>query len=127
MDTQRPSDPVDASRVEQFMALYSSHQRRLYLYTLTLLPTSLDAEDVFQDANLVLWRKFDQYQAGTNFFRLGLQNHPLHGPEAPRESAPDGSALGPRRLSTDWPKWRSYRLSTSTNSIAKPSSTAWRG
>jgi RNA polymerase sigma-70 factor, ECF subfamily len=68
MDAERPSEPVEASRVEQFMALYSSHQRRLYLYTLTLLPAAVDAEDVFQEANLVLWRKFDQYQAGTNFF-----------------------------------------------------------
>jgi RNA polymerase sigma-70 factor, ECF subfamily len=50
------------------MALYSVYQRRLYLYALTLLPSSHDAEDVFQAANLVLWRKFDQYQAGTNFY-----------------------------------------------------------
>ena len=40
----------------------------LYLYTFALLPNSADAEDVFQEANLVLWRKFDQYQTGTNFF-----------------------------------------------------------
>lgn len=68
MDTGRPSEFVEASRVEQFMALYSSHQRRLYLYTLALLPVSPDAEDVFQESNLVLWQKFDEYQAGTNFF-----------------------------------------------------------
>ena len=50
------------------MSLYSAHQRRLYLYTLSLLPVSVDAEDVFQEANLVLWRKFDRYEEGTNFF-----------------------------------------------------------
>jgi RNA polymerase sigma-70 factor, ECF subfamily len=68
METGRPSESVDAGRVEQFMALYASHQRRLYLYARTLLPASVDAEDVFQETNLVLWRKFDEYQAGTNFF-----------------------------------------------------------
>ncbi len=31
---------------------------------MTLLPASVDAEDVLQEANLVLWRKFDQYQPG---------------------------------------------------------------
>ncbi|MBN1395089.1 MAG: sigma-70 family RNA polymerase sigma factor [Pirellulales bacterium] len=68
MDTNGRPDSVEPRRVEQFMALYSSHQRRLYLYALTLLPDSVDAEDVLQEANLVLWRKFDQYRQGTNFF-----------------------------------------------------------
>jgi RNA polymerase sigma-70 factor (ECF subfamily) len=64
----QPPESVDTRRVEQFMALYSGHQRRLYLYTLALIPAASDAEDVFQDANLVLWQKFGQYQEGTNFF-----------------------------------------------------------
>ena len=59
---------VRAARVEQFMTLYSSHQKRLYLYALTLLPTSSEADDVIQDANLVLWQKFDEFEANTNFF-----------------------------------------------------------
>ena len=68
MDTDQRREPGEMGRGEQFLALYSSHQRRLYLYTMTLLPVSVDAEDVLQEANLVLWRKFDQYQPGTNFF-----------------------------------------------------------
>ncbi len=68
MDTGQFPKSVEVEQVEQFMALYASHQRRLYLYACTLLPTSADAEDVFQEANLVLWRKFSQYQPNTNFF-----------------------------------------------------------
>jgi RNA polymerase sigma-70 factor, ECF subfamily len=68
MNGKQPSGSLERERVEQFMALYSSHQRRLYLYAVALLPTSADAEEVFQEANLVLWRKFHQYQLGTNFF-----------------------------------------------------------
>jgi len=68
MDVGQAPKSVEVAQVEQFMALYASHQRRLYLYACTLLPTSADAEDVFQEANLVLWRKFDQYQPNTNFF-----------------------------------------------------------
>jgi len=55
-------------QVEDFVSLYSSHQRRLYLYALTLLPASADVDDVMQEAALVLWRKFDLYESGTNFF-----------------------------------------------------------
>lgn len=73
MDAVPTPQSVDAERVEQFMALYSSHQRRLYLYAITLLPNSFDAEDALQEANLVLWRKFDQYRQGTNFFAWACQ------------------------------------------------------
>jgi RNA polymerase sigma-70 factor (ECF subfamily) len=73
MDDGRRSDAPEVLRGEQFMTLYSGHQRRLYLYTMTLLPASVDAEDVLQETNLVLWRKFDQYQPGTNFFAWACQ------------------------------------------------------
>jgi RNA polymerase sigma-70 factor, ECF subfamily len=73
MDEERRTDPSEVRRGEQFMTLYSGHQRRLYLYTMTLLPAAVDAEDVLQETNLVLWRKFDQYQPGTNFFAWACQ------------------------------------------------------
>ena len=73
MDEGFRAETSEVQRGEQFMALYSSHQRRLYLYTMTLLPASVDAEDVLQEANLVLWRKFDQYAMGTNFFAWACQ------------------------------------------------------
>jgi RNA polymerase sigma-70 factor, ECF subfamily len=73
MNDGRRSAESEIPRGEQFMALYSGHQRRLYLYTMTLLPASVDAEDVLQETNLVLWRKFDQYVPGTNFFAWACQ------------------------------------------------------
>ena len=73
MDEGSRSDTSEVQRGEQFMALYSGHQRRLYLYTMTLLPASVDAEDVLQEANLVLWRKFDQYEPDSNFFAWACQ------------------------------------------------------
>lgn len=73
MEEGHQSDASEIPRGERFMALFSSHQRRLYLYAVTLLPTSVDADDVLQETNLVLWRKFDQYQPGTNFFAWACQ------------------------------------------------------
>jgi RNA polymerase sigma-70 factor, ECF subfamily len=51
-----------------FMALYSAHQRRLFHYVAGLLPNAADADEVFQEVNLVLWENFSQYREGTNFF-----------------------------------------------------------
>ena len=73
MQDGRGPDGGEAHCGEQFMALYSSHQRRLYLYTVTLMCGAVDADDVFQEANLVLWQKFDQYREGTNFFAWACQ------------------------------------------------------
>ena len=73
MHNARPPEGGEARRGERFMALYSSHQRRLYLYTVTLMCGAVDAEDVFQEANVVLWQKFSQYQEGTNFFAWACQ------------------------------------------------------
>lgn len=50
------------------MSLIMSHQRRLFQYILALSPHVSDAEDILQETNLVLWRKFEQFQVGTNFF-----------------------------------------------------------
>ncbi len=34
----------------------------------TLLPTWHDVDEVLQETSMLLWKKFDQYQMGTNFF-----------------------------------------------------------
>jgi RNA polymerase sigma-70 factor, ECF subfamily len=52
----------------EFLELYSHNYPRLQFYLLTLLPIADDAADVLQETSLVLWRKFDTYTTGTNFF-----------------------------------------------------------
>jgi RNA polymerase sigma-70 factor, ECF subfamily len=55
-------------RVAEFLELYSSHFPRLQFYVTALLPTANDASDVLQETSMVLWRKFDTFELGTNFF-----------------------------------------------------------
>ncbi len=55
------------------MTLYARHQRRLYLFILALICDPVDAEDLLQETNLILWRKFDQWQRGTNFYAWAAQ------------------------------------------------------
>jgi len=59
---------VGRDRMAEFVELYSSHYPRLQFYIMAMLPTANDASDVLQETSLVLWRKFDTFQSGTNFF-----------------------------------------------------------
>jgi len=54
-------------RMEQFVELYSQNYPRLQYYLMALLPTSNDAADVIQETSLVLWKKFDSFEMGSNF------------------------------------------------------------
>ncbi|MCE9552429.1 MAG: sigma-70 family RNA polymerase sigma factor [Planctomycetes bacterium] len=55
-------------RSDDFVSQLTGCQSSLFAYILSLLPDVEAAQDVLQDANLVLWRKGDEYVPGTNFF-----------------------------------------------------------
>lgn len=64
-----PREQIENSKVERFARLLAKCQRRVFLYVLGLLHNATDAEEVLQETNLVLWRKFDQFEPGTEFDR----------------------------------------------------------
>jgi RNA polymerase sigma-70 factor, ECF subfamily len=55
-------------KVKRFMTHLLRHQDRLYHYIRSLEPRHQDADDVLQEAYLVLWEKFDEYHEDTNFY-----------------------------------------------------------
>lgn len=55
-------------RGEEFLRLFAQAQRRIHAYILALVYDANTAADLLQEVNIVLWRKFDQYESGTNFF-----------------------------------------------------------
>lgn len=59
---------ADQEKLDRFVQLFSEHQLRLYRYIVTLISNHVDAEEVFQNANLVMWKKFDDFQLDTNFY-----------------------------------------------------------
>jgi RNA polymerase sigma-70 factor (ECF subfamily) len=68
MDDRSPSPPIDSStRTAKFVPLLSANARRIYGYILTLLPNPADAEEVFQEVNILLWERFDEFEEDTNF------------------------------------------------------------
>lgn len=59
---------VTGDRMAEFVELYSRYYPRLQFYLMALLPSPNDAADVLQESSLVLWKKFDTYESGTNFY-----------------------------------------------------------
>jgi RNA polymerase sigma-70 factor, ECF subfamily len=60
---------VTQSRAEEFLTLYSGAQRWLLAYLMALLGNRDDAEEVFQETTLALWRSFDEFTPGRDFSR----------------------------------------------------------
>lgn len=50
------------------MRLMAEHERWLAAYVYSLLPTAtVDADDILQEAKIVMWKQFGRFEAGTNF------------------------------------------------------------
>lgn len=64
---QPAGKPTDLDR-EEFARLFSRNARRIYGFIMTLVFNHHDAEEVFQNTNVVLWNKFAEFQPGSNFF-----------------------------------------------------------
>ena len=58
---------------EEFVALFVRHEAAIHSFVLTLLPDAIAAEDIVQQASMTMWRRFDQYQRGTNFRNWAFQ------------------------------------------------------
>jgi RNA polymerase sigma-70 factor (ECF subfamily) len=66
-------DTTSDEKYERFLKLYQANQDRIFRFIVTLLPHYSAAEDMMQDTMLVMWRKFDQFEEGTNFAAWGTQ------------------------------------------------------
>lgn len=52
---------------QQFAELFVTHQRRVYGFILTVVPHTADADEIFQDTSLILWKKIDSFELGSDF------------------------------------------------------------
>jgi RNA polymerase sigma-70 factor (ECF subfamily) len=66
----------ERTQLDSVLEHFARYQRRLYLYILGLVVSPADAEEVLQETNIVVWKKCDQFQSGTDFrawvFRIAL-------------------------------------------------------
>lgn len=66
MTTPRESDECNFGR------LFVQYEARLYGYIRSLVTHQTDAEDLLQETASVLWQKFHEFQAGTNFLAWAM-------------------------------------------------------
>ncbi|WP_298867855.1 sigma-70 family RNA polymerase sigma factor [uncultured Gimesia sp.] len=72
--TDQPVFPdTESEQGREFITLFTKSQRRIYLYILSVVPHPLEAEEILQNTNLVIWKKAQQFEAGTNFFAWACQ------------------------------------------------------
>ena len=57
----------ERDQTETFIGHVMEHQRELYAFILSMLPNLTEADDVLQETNMVLWRKREEFEPGTNF------------------------------------------------------------
>ena len=57
----------DPGVTRDFVELMTQYQGRLYGYILSLSGDPDAANDVLQEANIVLWKQWNQFEPGTNF------------------------------------------------------------
>jgi len=58
---------------EEFIKLFTKYQRRVFLFILSQVPNPVDAEEIHQETNVIIWRKFDRFELGTNFLAWACQ------------------------------------------------------
>lgn len=58
---------------ERFVSHFVRHERSIYSFLMTIVPNDVDVEEIVQDASLVMWQKFSQFEEGTNFRNWAFQ------------------------------------------------------
>ena len=56
-----------ASREEEFIELLTCHKHQLFNFIFCILHSLSDAEDVFQQTSIALWKNFDQFESNSDF------------------------------------------------------------
>ena len=58
---------MDSKRHERFAELFVRNQNRIYRYICSVIPNRADAEELFQQTNLTLWRRWDRFDPSREF------------------------------------------------------------
>lgn len=66
-------DVISRDAGEQYMRLFLANEQRIYSFILSLVHHWADADDLMQETCEVLWRKFDQFEPGSNFTAWAMQ------------------------------------------------------
>lgn len=60
------ANPVDPQH-DQFLELFVRHQDRVFAYIVSMVPQWRDAEDIFQQTSLILWKRWPDFDPHRDF------------------------------------------------------------
>jgi len=60
------------SKDNEFMGLIVQSQKYIFSYIIAMVANRSDAEDILQDTMTIMWRKFDDFERGSNFIAWGI-------------------------------------------------------
>ncbi len=63
----QPTPAADDRQNEEFVRRFAETNHRIYAFVSTLVPHRADADEVFQQTSIVLWRKFGEFDPATDF------------------------------------------------------------
>jgi RNA polymerase sigma-70 factor (ECF subfamily) len=66
--TAQPDPASEPDSTATFVQLLLRHESRLRAYLMSLLAQWDDVDEVLQQTSVTLWKKFDQFEPGTDFF-----------------------------------------------------------
>jgi RNA polymerase sigma-70 factor (ECF subfamily) len=80
MNAESPTSDGDrpgADTYDQFLMLFTGHQQNLLAYILALVHDRQDAQEIFQETSLVLWKAFPTFRRDAAFlpWALGIAKH----------------------------------------------------
>lgn len=64
---------TSGDKTELFVQLVTQYQQRLQLFIASLVSNRADADEILQETNLILWRKFDEFRPGSDFRAWAFQ------------------------------------------------------
>lgn len=62
-----PDEDPGTPQTEDFVRLFAAHHYRLFAYILAMMHDRADADEVFQETSLVLWREFGSFRRDAEF------------------------------------------------------------
>ena len=73
MSEPPPSSPDEIESRTRLVVLWTRHQRQVFSYILALIPSRHDADDILQETGVVVCKKFEEFQDGTDFVAWACQ------------------------------------------------------
>ncbi len=67
MNTESDHSTSKPAAQQEFLRVFLANEREIFRYVTALVPPTADAQEIVQQTAVVLWEKFDQYDASRPF------------------------------------------------------------